>query len=386
MVRWTTLFIAACWLLGSSVARLANASPAPAKPVTGPADACLRCHEAARGAVSGPMATRSGERDFARRAFGAGGDRFFAESCAGCHVTSCADCHGHDPHRAGRPRDEACLRCHRGDSVGWEYGGRAPREDHVRYRRGATAEGEPFLKMLPDIHFERGLGCADCHTMNSLQEGRRAAKSCRDCHSPLASTSPEHAIAGHLEKVACVTCHAAWASQEYGTFLVRPANEEQKEAFAPLPAWGPWRKSAHLKRQDAPPLGLDEKGLVSPIRPRFTLFVTDPEAGWENRLVAAEWRAYAPHTVRRGSVACGGCHDNRRRFLLEKDAERLYPLEKDGLPLRSYWSRVGQTLVNGSFFPPDRFERMNRRSPEYKRQVVARWQKLLDHAAPRSKR
>ena len=93
-----------------------------------------------------------------------------------------------------------------------------------------------------------------------------------------------------------------------------------------------------------------------------------------------------PHTVRRGSVACGGCHDNRRRFLLEKDAERLYPLEKDGLPLRSYWSRVGQTLVNGSFFPPDRFERMNRRSPEYKRQVVARWQKLLDHAAPRSKR
>jgi hypothetical protein len=145
--------------------------------------------------------------------------------------------------------------------------------------------------------------------------------------------------------------------------------------------WGPWRKSAHLKRQDVLPLGLDEQGLVSPIRPRFLLFVTDPRNGVENRLVAAEWRAFSPHTVRRGTVACGGCHDNRRRFLLEQDAERLYPLEKDGLPLRSYWNRDGQTVVNGAFFPPGRYERMNIKSPEYARQVVNRWQKLLDPAA-----
>jgi hypothetical protein len=374
MARSTTLCIAACWLLAGSAAR--SASPAE----------CLRCHEPARGVLAGPMATRSGERAFARRAFGAEGERFFAGACAGCHVTGCANCHGEDAHRAGRPKDEACLRCHKGYSAGWEYEGRAPREDHARYRRGATAQGEPLLKMLPDVHFERGMTCADCHTMTSLQEGKRAAAGCRDCHAPAASSSPEHAVAGHLEKMSCVACHASWAAQEYGTFLIRPATLEQEEAFSPFPAWGPWRKSAHLKRQDAPPLGLDEKGLVSPIRPRFLLFVTDLKNGAENRLVAAEWRAFSPHTVRRGTVACGGCHDNRRRFLLERDAERLYLLEKDGLPLRSYWNRDGQIVVNGAFFPPGRYERMNVRSPEYARQVVNRWQKLLAPAAPRSKR
>ena len=74
------------------------------------------------------------------------------------------------------PGDDACLRCHGGYFVGWDYHGRAPREDHERYQRGAEANGEPFLKMLPDIHHELGLTCADCHTMRSLQERRRGYK------------------------------------------------------------------------------------------------------------------------------------------------------------------------------------------------------------------
>ena len=216
MMRSTTLYIAACWLLGSSALRPAFASPGSVE--TGPASsaACLRCHEPARGVFAGPMATRSSEREFARRAFGAESDHFFAGACEGCHVAVCADCHGEDPHRAGRPKDEACLRCHRGYSAGWEYEGRAPREDHARYRRGETSQGEPFLKMLPDVHFERGMRCADCHTMKSLQEGKRAAMDCRDCHAPAASASPEHAIAAHLEKLSCVACHAAWAPRSTG--------------------------------------------------------------------------------------------------------------------------------------------------------------------------
>ena len=384
MVRWTTHCIVACSLLSASLAAAAPSAPAPA---VGPAaEACLRCHAPARGILSGPMATRAGERAFARRAFGAEGERFFAESCSGCHVSGCSDCHGDEPHLAGRPRDEACLRCHRGYAVGWEYAGRAPREDHARYRRGATAQGEPFLKMLPDVHFERGMSCADCHTMESLQQGRRVAKGCRDCHPAVKSASPEHAIAAHLERMACVACHAAWAPQEYGTFLVRPRTAEQKEAFAALPSWGPWKKGAHLKRQDAPPLGLDAEGRVSPIRPAFLLLATDPRRGWENRPLAAEWRAFSPHPVRRGTVACGGCHDSPRRFLLEPEAERIYELERDGLPWRSYWSRAGQNVVNGSFLPADRHQAMNLKTLEYARRELERWQRLIDHAAPPSPR
>ena len=167
----------------------------------------------------------------------------------------------------------------------------------------------------------------------------------------------------------------------------RPRDDpEQEESFSPLRAWGPWRKSAYLKSQDAPPLGLNERGKVAPIRPQFVLFATDTSRGWENRLLAAEWKAFSPHTIRRGTVTCSECHDSPRRFLLEKDAERLYELEKDGLPLRSFWSREKQTVVNGSFFPGDRHEAMNRKTPEYVRQYLRQWQKLLDRAAPPSRR
>jgi hypothetical protein len=390
MLRWTTRFIAACWLAGASPAGLAGsapeAAPAPATVSGVEAADCLACHPSAAGVLHGPMATRARERQFCRRALGTDGDRFFAQSCTGCHVKSCDDCHGASPHRGTRLGNDACTRCHKGYFVGWDYLGRAPREDHARYQRGPVADGEPFLEMLPDLHAERGMTCADCHTMRSLQQGQRAAKSCRECHPAVSRDVPEHAIAAHLEKMECEACHSAWAAQEYGTFLVRTLTPEQQEAFAPLRAWGPFRKSAYLKSQDAPPLGLDARGKVAPIRPEFILFATDPGRGWENRLLAAEWRAFVPHTVRRGSVTCSECHDSKRRYLLEGDEDRLYELEKDGLPLRSFFRRNGQTLVNGSFFPEARYLAMNRKTPEYVRQYLRQWQSLLDHADPPSAR
>jgi hypothetical protein len=302
-------------------------------------------------------------------------------------VASCDDCHGTRPHAGARPTDDACQRCHRGYFVGGEYHGHAPREDHPRYQRGpATASGERFLKMLPDLHSERDLACADCHRVHAAPAVGPAVRGCRDCHGHVDPGVPEHAITAHLENMECVACHAAWAPQEYGTFLVRPVGQDPIEAFAPLPAWGPWRKSAYLKRQDAPPLGLNARGRVSPIRPQFILFLTDTSRGFENRLLAAEWRAFSPHTVRRGTLTCGGCHAAPRRYLLEEDEDRLYLLEKDGLALRSFWSRDGQIMVNGSFFPADRHQRMNRRTPQYVRQHLRQWQNLLDRAVPRSTR
>lgn len=388
-MRWTTRCIAGCWLLAASAAPGAAPASAPAPaPQALAVQQCLACHSAMGQVLAGAMATRARERAFAARAFGREeGERFFAESCSGCHVGGCADCHGAGAHPVGPPPDDACLACHRGYFVGWDYHGRAPREDHERYRRGPLAQGEPFLGMLPDVHQERGMACADCHTLHGTGGGSAVAtKACGDCHARPAPEVPEHAIAMHLERMECVACHAAWAPQEYGTFLVRAESEEQQEAFAPLPAWGPWRKSAYLKRQDAPPLGLDARGKLAPIRPQFVLFATDLGRGFENRLLAAEWKAFTPHTVRRGSVACGGCHDTPRRFLLEADADRLYLPDRDGLALRSFWSREGQTLVNGTFLPGHRFTLMNRKTPQYVRQHLRQWQKLLDRADPSSAR
>lgn len=387
MPRTTPALATACWLLGASLG-CRSARPAEPAPVAiASADqACLGCHPSARAVLSGPMATRAAERAFADRAFHAEGQAFFEASCQGCHVSSCSDCHGDDgdAHLAAKPKDEACLRCHRGYFTGWEYHGRAPREDHPRYHRGPVAQGEPYLKMLPDVHAERGMGCADCHRVHG--PAGATVKSCLDCHPQPAPDVPGHAIAAHLENMECSACHSAWAAQEYGTFLVRPRDPQQQELFAALPAWGAWRKSAYLKRQDAPPLALDARGRVSPVRPQFVLFASDVARGFENRLLAAEWKAFFPHTVRRGTVACGGCHDQPRRFLLEPDQERLYELEKDGLPLRSFWNRAGQRVVNGAFFPPERHALMNRKTPAYVREHLRQWQNLLRTEEPRSAR
>jgi hypothetical protein len=71
---------------------------------------------------------------------------------------------------------------------------------------------------------------------------------------------------------------------------------------------------------------------------------------------------------------------------MEPDDARLYRLDEDGLPLRSFWNRQGQTVVGGAFFPEERFARMNRRTPEYVRAHLRQWQDLLAHAAPPSER
>jgi hypothetical protein len=239
--------------------------------------------------------------------------------------------------------------------------------------------------MLPDLHQERGMKCLDCHTVHA-KPGAASVRACRDCHPRVSPEVPEHAITAHLEKMECYACHSAWVSQEYGTFLVRPRTAEQQEAFAPLPAAGEWRRSAYLRRQDASPLGLNARGLVSPIRPQFTLFATDPARRWENRLLAAEWKALFPHTVRRGTTTCSGCHDTARRFLLEADADRIHRPDEDGLPLRSFWNRDGQKLVNGAFFPPERYRLMNRRTPAYVREHLKQWQDILRHVGPSSAR
>ena len=349
--------------------------------------ACLACHPSAGGVLSGPMATRAAEKRFARRAFGADGDRFFAQSCTGCHVAGCDDCHGAAPHAGARLKNDACTRCHKGYFVGWDYLGRAPREDHARYQRGAVADGEPYLKMLPDVHAERGMTCADCHTMRSLQEGKRAAKTCRECHPAVSRDVPEHSFARPPRQDGVRGLPRGLGAAGVRDVPRPRARRRSRRRRSPRSAPGARGGRAPTSRaRTRRPWVSNERGKVAPIRPQFVLFATDTSRGWENRLLAAEWKAFVPHTIRRGTVTCSECHDSPRRYLLEPDDERLYELEKDGLPLRSFWSREKQTVVNGSFFPKDRHEAMNRKTPEYVRQYLRQWQNLLDRAAPPSRR
>ncbi|KAF0220249.1 MAG: hypothetical protein FD174_1329 [Geobacteraceae bacterium] len=350
---------------------------------TGGARGCTGCHRGYAALFSHAMATRARERQFVARTFGTADSHFFEKNCNSCHLQDCLDCHGESGHRIGTATDDSCLDCHKGYYVGSDYRGMAPREDNMRYQRGAAANGETFLKMLPDVHFEAGLQCRDCHSMQSLIAGRKAAKNCRDCHL-VDGDVIEHRIAAHMNKLECYACHSAWGAQEYGTFYLRFTDSPSRDDYDLRGDNREYVKSAYLKRQDAPPLGINSSGRVSPIRPEFIAFFTaidhDRPVGTENRLLAAEWRAFFPHTVRRGTVMCEGCHDNPRRFILERPEERLYELRKDGLTLSSFWDRNGQRVVNGGFLPLERYKTMTKKSPAYYKAYVEKWKALVNRA------
>jgi hypothetical protein len=326
------------------------------------------------------MAQRTGEKQFVQRSYARFDSGFWDKNCTSCHVKSCLDCHDRD--QPSKPTVAVCQKCHMGYYTGWDYSGRAPREDNMRYQRGIAVNGETFLKMLPDVHYRAGMTCGECHSMNSLAAGRKASKGCRDCHRPDLKIL-EHRISAHMERLECYTCHSAWAPQEYGTFFLRFRDQRMKEDFDLKPGSNPeYLHSSYLKRQDAPPLGINNRGLVSPIRPMFISYYTDIMSarnnGPENALLAAEWRAYFPHTVQRGTVSCEGCHDNPTRFLLEPESRRIYNLTKDGMGLESFWLQKGQRVRNGSFMDAARYLRMSSKSPTYTKAYIEKWKQFLN--------
>lgn len=348
---------------------------------SGRAAGCVACHRGHDRIFDHAMTTRSGEKAFVERSYARVDSGFWGKNCNSCHVGSCLDCHG-TVKGIAKPSVATCQRCHKGYFAGWDYSGRVPREDNMRYQRGIAVNGETFLKMLPDVHYSAGMTCGACHSMASLAEGKTSSKGCSDCHKPDVKVI-EHRISAHMEKLECFACHSAWGAQEYGTFFLRFRDQRMQEDFDLKPGQSTeYLRSAYLKKQDAPPLGINSRGKVSPIRPMFITYYTDimtaRNNGPENILLVAEWRAYFPHTVQRGSVTCEGCHDNPTRFLLEPESRRIYNLNKDGMGLESFWLQKGQRVSNGSFMDAARYMRMNSKSPAYTKAYIEKWKTFLN--------
>lgn len=371
---------------GADAAKTPRPSSAEAR-----AEGCTGCHAGYDGIFDQAMTTRRAEKNFAAECFGKTDPAFFANNCGSCHVSDCLDCHGGNGHSITKATQEECLACHKGYFVGREYLGQAPREDHPRYQRGAKFLGETSLKMRPDLHAEIGLQCMDCHSMQSLIAGHKASKGCDDCHQANPQVL-EHSIAAHMDGMECYACHAAWAPQEYGTFYLRiGGDKELANSFKvdPAEAVGDYLVRAYLRQQHAPPLGVNERGRISPIRPQFIAYSSDlrPDGDpkEENRLLSAQWKAFFPHTVRSGTVMCDQCHDNRRRYLLEKEEERLYRIDLDGLGLTSFWSQTGQTIRNGSFVSPQHYSRIAEKNAAYTKAYVKKWKNFVDRVGESSK-
>lgn len=348
---------------------------------TSGAPGCSKCHAGMEHIFAHNMATRIPEQEFCARSWDKADPKFFATNCMGCHVDSCLDCHGDDPHAIQRPSTQECLACHNGYFVGWDYMGRAPRDDHERYQRGPQAQGQHYLKMRPDVHAQAGMSCGACHGMESLSRGELASKTCTDCHEPDPEVL-EHSITSHMERMTCAACHAAWSAQEYGTFYIRTEASSNADYFAVRTPAENYRKSAYLKRHDRPILGVNSAGKVSPIRPQFLAYYSamhdNKPVGEENRLLAAEWKAYTPHTIQRGGPVCDACHADARRFVLQPDDARVYRPDLDGLHLDGFWNQAGQTVSNGRFYTPAELDRLQQRGPEYTRRYIEKWQQFLN--------
>lgn len=136
-------------------------------------------------------------------------DKVFGQSCKSCHA-SCGDCHVSSPSVKGMRRgfidghrfvkkDESktCAVCH-GGRIYPEYIGK--------------------LSGTPDIHFQKGMGCTDCHKKGQMhgsgnsytnKDEAKDRPRCKDCHKTggEAKVISRLAHSKHEGKVSCYGCH-----------------------------------------------------------------------------------------------------------------------------------------------------------------------------------
>lgn len=212
------------------------------------------------------------------------GDDLLRRSCLRCHLLTrgserwgehrgkgCSACHVPYPNgQDGRPSTHglirstgitACLKCHNSNHVGADYVGLYEKDFHrgfhspfVGGRQPPTIYGAEHHRLSADVHFQAGMMCADCHTLDeihgtgevpdSLTHGVKI--SCEGCHvrgdhpgilrmpdgkmillRGIGRTVPSwnseiipHSVDTHQKRLKCSACHAAWSFQDYGFHLM----------------------------------------------------------------------------------------------------------------------------------------------------------------------
>lgn len=316
------------------------------------------------------MTGKKEEKAFVDKAFRQFDGEFGEKHCYNsCHITKCEDCHKGRGKNISKPKVDDCLACHKDTYTGIEYAGFGIREDHERYKRGIEKDGEYYLKMLSDVHYEAGMQCSSCHTKDNIQ-GKAKAKDCLECHT-YDTKIIDHSIKGH-DKVACISCHAAYAPMELGTFYLRFRESSYAEFVKELPQISDeYFKSSFMRVNERPPLVIDnETGKYVPAKPSKIIFTAntykDLVVGQENKMIANRWKVTYPHTVRKETVLCSSCHGNERAFLLESDENRILYPDKDGLAVKSFYNSESFSIDDARFVTRQEYdEKINIKSKEY---------------------
>jgi hypothetical protein len=302
------------------------------------------------------------------------GDMFFdliRKECTSCHLwtqakavrgnfraTGCAACHmpyaedgkslskdvAMNPAKAGRPLRHQltkqipvtqCATCHNGGSrAAMNFRGmmEAPPEGRQTFLWDQDLlHGHAYTKQTPDVHFERGMACIDCHTEREMHgDGQVYRKRhyeievrCEACHGTPDTLATGVTVQGrklrnvfvpsganptglvtllskftgklhvvpqlaalamqpaahdpkHLAKTECFTCHTAWAPTCYGCHIKMDYTAYRNPvdvAFDPLgqaySKQGWFRLTTGVRLADPEPvLGISWRGKVVPFVPR----------------------------------------------------------------------------------------------------------------------
>jgi len=280
-------------------------------------------------------------RGFSIQFSGEAADDQWRKFCARCHLWSkreegpsahssgCAACHalyntnatyeGMDPtlpkDKPGYARQhrltthvpvEQCLRCHnRSGRIGLSYTGLQEADGYgTPYRQGrpdlaALSGGRDVRRLVPDVHFEKGLACVDCHTGNDVMGDGRIYSHMRD-----------------QVEIRCTDCHGT-PNDPPPTRLQGPEDEEALWRARTLKLSGIEGKEVGLTQRGTPLLNLwkengrmilqgklDQKEHPCPV---ITGSVTHriPGHGPDRMECSACHTRWAPQ--------CYGCHDYRRQ-------------------------------------------------------------------------
>lgn len=143
-------------------------------------------------------------------------DNVFGKSCRSCHA-ACGDCHVSSPAvngvRTGFIRGHAFVRKDEGKTCAVCHGGRVYPE--FTGRNAAS----------PDIHYQKGMSCTQCHKKAQLHGDGNAYRNkgmgtgvpgCRDCHKK-GSEKKSVARLAHSKHDGRVTCYGCHVDGEYRT-------------------------------------------------------------------------------------------------------------------------------------------------------------------------
>lgn len=138
-------------------------------------------------------------------------EKVFVRSCKGCHA-SCGDCHVSYPSKngigAGFVNGHGFVKKDEAKTCGVCHGGRVYPEYTGKHSTG------------PDVHFQRGMACVDCHKKSHIHgssDGSRknektalSRPKCLDCHKlgKEKKITARLAHSRHTGRVSCYGCHS----------------------------------------------------------------------------------------------------------------------------------------------------------------------------------